>query len=205
MKPEVQTRENLLKAAKEEFMEKGYAAASLRNICKKAEVTTGALYFFFKDKEDLYGSLVREPLERIYTLMREHYDSELKDIRAEIVSNDMDEDKKVAFMVVDCMYQYYDEFVLLIMKSQGSRYENCTDELVAITEKHCRVLADWISETYHVKYIDDYTIHWTAHLQIFSFIQLIEHGLSREDALKQMDTIIEFLTNGWFGMYQRIP
>ena len=35
--------------------------ASLRNICKEAGVTTGALYFFFKDKEDLFAALVEKP------------------------------------------------------------------------------------------------------------------------------------------------
>ena len=40
--------------AKEEFMEKGYNKASLRSICSKAGITTGALYFFFENKEDLY-------------------------------------------------------------------------------------------------------------------------------------------------------
>ena len=48
-----ETRQHLLECAKREFLEKGYMKASLRNICKEAGVTTGALYFFFKDKEDL--------------------------------------------------------------------------------------------------------------------------------------------------------
>ena len=42
-----ETRQHLLECAKREFLEKGYMKASLRNICKEAGVTTGALYFFF--------------------------------------------------------------------------------------------------------------------------------------------------------------
>ena len=45
-----ETRKKLLECAKKEFLAKGYMKASLRNICKDAGVTTGALYFFFKDK-----------------------------------------------------------------------------------------------------------------------------------------------------------
>ena len=41
-----ETRQHLLECAKREFLEKGYMKASLRNICKEAGVTTGALYFF---------------------------------------------------------------------------------------------------------------------------------------------------------------
>ena len=41
-----ETKEKLLASAKTEFMEKGYAKASLRKICANAGVTTGALYLF---------------------------------------------------------------------------------------------------------------------------------------------------------------
>ena len=54
---------HLLECAGREFLEKGYMKASLRNICKEAGVTTGALYFFFKDKEDLLAALVEETAE----------------------------------------------------------------------------------------------------------------------------------------------
>ena len=61
MKDDKETKSRLLASAKQEFMEKGYLQASLRNICKNAGVTTGALYFFFQDKEDLFASLVEAP------------------------------------------------------------------------------------------------------------------------------------------------
>lgn len=202
MKPETQTREKLLKAAKEEFMEKGYAAASLRNICKKADLTTGALYFFFKDKEDLFGSLVDDPLKKMYEAMKFHYEGEMKDLKKAVIEDrDMSEDGQAAIMIVNYMFEYHDEFVLLLTKSQGSKYENCTDEFVKITEAHYRILADEMSARYHVDRIDDYAIHWFAHLQIFSFVQLITHNITREEALKQMNTIVKFLINGWFGIY----
>lgn len=54
MRADRETKEKLLASAKSEFLKKGYMKASLRKICANAEVTTGALYFFFKDKEDLF-------------------------------------------------------------------------------------------------------------------------------------------------------
>ena len=73
-----ETRKHLLECAKKEFLEKGYMKASLRNICKEAGVTTGALYFFFKDKEDLLAELVEEPLRQLYAVMEEHYAAEMR-------------------------------------------------------------------------------------------------------------------------------
>ena len=57
----------------EEFLEKGFMKASLRSICKKAGVTTGALYFFFEDKDDLFASLVQEPLAGVREAMERHF------------------------------------------------------------------------------------------------------------------------------------
>uniref|UniRef100_A0AAU2UZX8 TetR/AcrR family transcriptional regulator n=1 Tax=Streptomyces sp. NBC_00003 TaxID=2903608 RepID=A0AAU2UZX8_9ACTN len=49
----VRTREVLLRAAAEEFDEKGYAAALINQILTRAGLTAGAMYFHFKSKEDL--------------------------------------------------------------------------------------------------------------------------------------------------------
>ncbi|MBC3796372.1 TetR/AcrR family transcriptional regulator [Acetobacterium tundrae] len=203
MKQETQTREKLQQTAKEEFMEKGYAAASLRNICRKANVTTGALYFFFKDKEDLFGSLVDEPLKKIYEFMKTHYEVEIKELKTAATKNhDSKEDTEAAVMALNYMFEHHDEFTLLLTKSAGSRYENCTDRFVEISEAHYRVLADEMSERCQTEKIDDYTIHWISHLQILSFVQLITHDISKEEALKHINTIVKFLINGWFGIYK---
>ena len=51
------TLELIHNAAKAEFMEKGFREASLRNIAKSAGVTTGALYGYYRSKEELFKSL----------------------------------------------------------------------------------------------------------------------------------------------------
>ena len=51
IKNKKETMEKIKQAALEEFYEKGYAKASLRTICSRAGVTTGAMYFSFENKE----------------------------------------------------------------------------------------------------------------------------------------------------------
>ena len=57
---DLKTRENILLAGKKEFLKKGFHHASLRNIVKKAGVTTGAFYGYYKSKEALFDALVKE-------------------------------------------------------------------------------------------------------------------------------------------------
>ena len=73
MKTERETKEKLIVSAKAEFMEKGYAKASLRKICANAGVTTGALYFFFDDKQDLFRAIVEPPLAALVEMIEEHF------------------------------------------------------------------------------------------------------------------------------------
>ena len=52
------TLEKIQQAALEEFSQKGFLGASLRQIVKNAGVTTGAFYGYFSSKEALFASIV---------------------------------------------------------------------------------------------------------------------------------------------------
>ena len=54
------TRATVLKAALSVFSAKGYAAATLDDVASAAKVTRGAIYWHFKNKADLYNTLVEE-------------------------------------------------------------------------------------------------------------------------------------------------
>src|SRR5579885_1964873 len=59
------TRQALLDAALKVFSQKGYAAARLEDVAEQAGVTRGAIYWHFKNKADLYNTLVGETLRGI--------------------------------------------------------------------------------------------------------------------------------------------
>lgn len=51
------TREAILDAGKNEFLDKGFQSASLRRIVRQAGVTTGAFYSYLSRKADLFDAL----------------------------------------------------------------------------------------------------------------------------------------------------
>jgi TetR/AcrR family acrAB operon transcriptional repressor len=65
------TREQLLKKALTAFSKKGYAATTLEDIAREAEVTRGAIYWHFGGKAELYNTLVREYADRGNMIMQQ--------------------------------------------------------------------------------------------------------------------------------------
>ena len=53
------TRERILESAASTFAEKGYDAATIRDICHKAGANQGAINYHFGDKEQLYVELIK--------------------------------------------------------------------------------------------------------------------------------------------------
>src|SRR5215467_3545803 len=52
----------ILDAAVSVFAEKGFAAARMEDIARKAGVSKGTIYLYFQGKEDVFKTLVRESI-----------------------------------------------------------------------------------------------------------------------------------------------
>lgn len=195
------TREKLLASAREEFLEKGYMKASLRTICKKAGVTTGALYFFFQDKEDLLKNLVEKPLQGLFGMMQEHFSLELSITPGVVPVGEDSWDIKAAKEIVHFMYRNYDIIQILLTKSQGSIYEDIVSQVADAAEKHYRVLVGKMAEACGVPQPDGYMIHWLAYMQIDAFVHLLTHEPDEERALGHIEEIVIYLLSGWNGLF----
>ena len=104
-----QTRQRLLRCAKAEFLSRGFEHASLRRICGAAGVTTGAVYFFFQNKEDLFAQLGHELASE------------------ELEHPDTGPDCDLRFMAF--LYRHREEALLLLEGAKGTRYASFREEL----------------------------------------------------------------------------
>jgi AcrR family transcriptional regulator len=55
-------RRRIQEAARAVFSERGYAGASIEIIARAAQLSVGAIYLYFRSKEDLYVSLIEDTL-----------------------------------------------------------------------------------------------------------------------------------------------
>lgn len=193
------TKEKLLACAKQEFLEKGYMKASLRSICKKANVTTGALYFFFENKGDLLSTLVKDTLNGLMEQVSAHLHMEIDTNAQTAMEGDASEDIRAAKEILHYLYQHYDLVLILLTKSQGSTYENITDRFVEVFENHYTMLMEQIHEKAGIPVPDRYFQHWMAHMQIDAFVHLLTHVEDEEEAMRYMEQIVSYLVAGWAG------
>ena len=187
-------KELLLEAAKKEFLEKGYNKASLRKICSQAGVTTGALYFFFNNKEDLFAAIVDEPIRQLKDMLVEHFNEDRAYMASLKSLDDIEMDHSdISDMLVEHIYSNYDCFLLLLTASQDTVYENVIDEFVELTERSIPyMLTDSKDLTY-----DEYMAHWLAHISIDAFSHVIKHERDKEVAKKRLRSIMNYLVRGW--------
>lgn len=67
-------RAHILEVATAEFAEHGFEGASYNRIIERAGLSKGAMYYYFDDKTDLYGTVLRTAFEALFEGF-EHPDS----------------------------------------------------------------------------------------------------------------------------------
>ena len=56
----IESKQKIMKAAMDVFSRKGYAKANIREIARIAGISIGGVYLYFRNKEELYRSLINE-------------------------------------------------------------------------------------------------------------------------------------------------
>ncbi len=197
MKEDGETRELLLEKAKKEFLEKGYMKSSLRRICSEAGVTTGALYFFFKDKEDLFGALVDGFIAQLSGLLNQHFEEEnaLLSQQSEYAHSEGDHDR-FAELLVRHLYDNYDAVILLVKKSQGSRYENFPDRITELLEKRYLFFMAEYAQGHGLPVPEAFFVHFIVHTAVDSMVQLLLNERDVERAVAIQKRLLEFVVAG---------
>ena len=130
--------ERLLVVAKEEFLNKGFEGASIKEIASKADTSPRAIYTRFANKEDLFCRVI-EPVvlefKRMFWEDKEYYYSG----KSEAGRTPSD----FYIKYINYAYEHKDEFILLLTKASGTRYEHFVRELA---EADCKRVKEVISE-----------------------------------------------------------
>ena len=188
----------ILKAAKEEFLSLGYIDASMRNIAKKANLTTGSLYYHFVDKAEMLDAVVgNEAEELLETFKKIQRDFAKKEIENQVSEMESYTENGV-HILLNYIYDNYDAFKIIICKSKGSKYEFYIDSLVDIeVENTYRFINELKTKNIKVKEPSEDLIHILCTSFFASIFEVVHHDMKKEEALKYADEIYAFNQAGW--------
>ncbi len=192
------TRQDILKAAKAEFMEKGFRGASLRNIVKTANVTTGAFYGYFESKEQLFDALVEEPAAFIMEEFN-RIQAEFKTYSAEKQKEEMGKISGRSMIEwVDYIFDHADAFKLILSCSEGTKYENY---IHAMAETEIRATHDFTAvmnrSGENLKTADEDLEHILISGMFTAYFEMVLHDIPRERAKNYVAQLHAFYTAGW--------
>lgn len=188
----------ILSAAMQEFLEKGFKSASLRNIVKTAGVTTGAFYGYYSSKEDLLEALVGEH----YDFLLGCYDQAQKEFAdlppAEQPDNLTDISGECMHDMLIYAYEHLNEFKIILCQSEGTRFARLIDEMVEIETKGTHdYLAVLEKLGRRAPPIDERLEHILITGMLNTFFELIIHQMPLEQAKHYLKEMRAFYTAGW--------
>lgn len=172
----------------------------MRSICRKAGVTTGALYFFFENKADLFRTLVARMVGEFEAFCRETAAAEKEVCRQLVIDGkelDGDMDSESDCRLMRYLYSRREEFLILMTKSQGSEYESFPDQMRA-------QMTAAFEDFFHL-YVKDQSnaaalyelVPLLVSFRINSYLTLLKENLPLEEILIRTDLIARYAAGGW--------
>ncbi len=115
-----EVKEAIIEAALDEFRQKGYTEASMREIAKSAGMTVGNIYRYFEGKDDLFNCIIDPVWQEVMKTIFDNYE----------LTPDMFPMRQIITSIMDIYKKFNVQLFILINKSKGSKYENVKEGLV---------------------------------------------------------------------------
>jgi TetR/AcrR family transcriptional regulator len=192
------TLQKIICEGKKEFLEKGFQEASLRNIVKRAGVTTGAFYGYYPDKAALFEALVSpavQGLKELFLSAQRDFDGLPGDTKRETVNNYSSGQLKE---FVAYIYEHLDEFKLLINCAGGTAFTDFIHQLVEIeVEYTLKFIATTGNDALTAGRVTPEFLHIISSAYFSAIFEVVAHDMTKEGADSYIDRLEHFFKAGW--------
>lgn len=182
-----------MESATEEFADKGYDGASLRQICAKAGVTTGALYFFYENKEGLFRQVIAPLTDAVHAL----FESSVGEGDAEVDTTfpwGGDADYVVSAELLDIFYSNRTTVGILVNNRENRVVKEIFEEATAALEQGVR---EYMTAGGHAPSPkSDFIVRWLAEAELHTLVSILENDEARDEAEHHMQTVVRFTHGG---------
>lgn len=203
-KTEQTTLELIHTVAMQEFLQKDFKSASLRNIVKMAGVTTGAFYGYYSSKEALFEALVGRHYDFFLNYFHKIQEEFTKLSPEEQTHNLTTYSGEYLYEMLLYAYDHLNEFKLILCHSKGTRFSDLIDKMVEIEIKGTHdYLAVLEKLGRPAPPIDKRLEHMLITGMFNTFFELIIHEMSLEEAKHYLEEMRAFYTAGWLKIMEQ--
>ncbi len=190
--------QRIIKSARSEFLQSGYEKASMRVIAKKADVTTGALYARYPNKDMLFSAIVKPVADNFLKVNEQGNNRGFETLKNGDEAKVLVGNYSTGYGMVELIYQNREDFLLLVNCSHGSSYENFIEKVIEIEEiLTMKFLQELAKKGYSCIKISPQELHTILSAQIYALFEVVRHDIPKDEAFKQVATLIEFFNEGW--------
>ena len=195
------TLDSVLEAAMGEESDKGFLGASLRQIVKKAGVTTGAFYGYFSSKEALFNAIVEPHAAALMGKFMEAQTS-FAELPEEQQPDHMGvESSDCVHWMVEYICQHREPVKLLLSRSEGTSYEHFVHNMVEIEVEYTLKYMDVLRRLgQNIPELDEQMCHIIASGMFNGIFEIVVHDMPRDRALHYVDQLRDFYTAGWLKL-----
>ena len=195
------TLEKIQEAAIDEFLDKGFLGASLRQIVKNAGVTTGAFYGYFSSKEALFASIVEPPAKALMGKFMEAQTS-FAELPEEQQPDHMgEESSSYVHWMVNYICQHREPVKLLLTRAEGTSYEHFVHNMVEVEVEYTLQYMEVLRRLGRdIPVLDKSLCHIIASGMFNGIFEIVIHDMPRKQALQDVDHLRDFYTAGWLKL-----
>jgi len=184
-------------AAREDFLEYGFTKTSMRNIARKAKVSTSNIYNYFESKDNLFYSLIDPIYIKVKDLLYNLFETEKNLGENEFFKLISD---VFAHPVGEIIKQNAKELIILMDKSEGTKFYNFKEELIKLIESHFTESIIHEKKAKKNNLNNSFVMHIIATNLLEGLLELAKHFKNEQWVDYNIKLLLEYHVNGISGL-----
>ncbi len=191
----------ILDAFKKSVLNNGYEKTSMRSLASCFDMPVSSLYRHFSSKEEMLDRVL-EPVLDVFNSMYESYKDKNYEQMGAMTLEEIFESQRTPTSFVDLMYQYHDEFKILLSNLSGTKYENFFAGLIDLEVKtSLEFFAELKKRGFAVHEISLSHLRMLTENNFNVYFSVIRNGLSHEEAVDFMKVFGDYATAGYKALF----
>jgi AcrR family transcriptional regulator len=194
------TKNLIIEVARKIFLENGYKKANIRDIANEAEVSTGAIYGYFINKEKLYEAAIG-PLPKEYY---NKYLNAISKINKVDYTSLIKKLKQSHYDGIELFLDYvYADFIAwkLIINGEGTNYHTHLEVIVNKEITAFNLFLDLLErEKIEFNRPNSHLIESVIRNLVDDMIRIIKLDMDRDEAIIYSKQVADFFLEGWMNI-----